>query len=74
MTKERRYCDEVMKKKQHFNKKFLLTKKNPENFKSSTNCWICNKDFLYNTIKVKDHFRITGKYIGSAQIVILGSN
>ena len=29
-------------------------------------CWICDKDYIDNDPKVKDHCHITGKYRGSA--------
>lgn len=51
-----------------------MIKKDDDNFERSTNYWVCNMDFLYNNVKVKDHSCITGKHKGSAQIVVFGSN
>ena len=31
-----------------------------------TKCWICNKDYVDNDVKVQYHCHITGKYRGSA--------
>ena len=59
MIKESKYYIEVMKK--HFNKELMMTKKDNENFKSSTKCWICDNDYD----DVNDHCHITGKYSGS---------
>ena len=36
-------------------------------FGSSNKCWICNKLFIDEDKKVRDHDHITGKYRGSAQ-------
>ena len=52
MIKESKYCSDVMKK--HFNKELVMAKKDNEDFKTFTKCWIC------------DHCHITGKYRGSA--------
>ena len=43
-----------------------MTKKDYENFESSTKCWICDKVYLDGNLKVRDHCHITGKYRGSA--------
>ena len=34
--------------------------------RNSTKCWICNKVYVENDVKVKDHCLVTGKYIGFA--------
>ena len=65
MIEESKYCSEVMKK--HFNKEFVMTKEDNEDFKNSTKCWICDNDYIDNSIKVKHHCHITGKYRGSGQ-------
>ena len=64
MIEESKHCSEAMKK--YFNKIFVMTKKYNENFKNSTNCWICNSDYVNNDFKVKDLCHITRKYKGSA--------
>ena len=46
-----------------------MTKKNNEDFKNSTKCWICDNDYFDNDVKVRDHCHITGKYRGSAHRV-----
>ena len=38
MIEESKYCIEVIKK--HFNKEFVMTKEDHEDFKNSTKCWI----------------------------------
>ena len=35
-----------MKKKQHFNKELAMTKKDNEDFKNSTKCWIWDNDYI----------------------------
>ena len=35
-------------------------------FQLSNKCWICNKLFTAEDIKVKDHDHVTGKYRGSS--------
>ena len=64
MIEESKYCRDVMRKR--FNKDLLMTKKNKENFKNCTKCWICDNDYVGNDVKVRDHSHITGKYKGSA--------
>ena len=29
-------------------------------------CWICDKDYVDNDVKVRDHCHTFGKYVGSA--------
>ena len=65
MIEESKYCSEVMKK--HFNKEFVMTKEDNEDFKNSTKCWTCDNDYIDNYIQVKDRCHITGIYRGSAQ-------
>ena len=64
MIEESKYCSDV--KKKIFNKELVMAKKDNENFKSSTKCWICDEDYIDNDVKVRDHCQITGKYRGSA--------
>ena len=63
MIEESKYCREVMKK--HFNKEFVITKEDSEDFKNSTNSWICDNDYIDNDVKVRYHCHITGNYRGS---------
>ena len=49
-----------------FNKELVVTKEDNENFKNSAKCWICEKDYVDNDLKVRDHCHITGKYRGSS--------
>ena len=62
MIEESKYCSEVMKK--HFNKEFVMTKEDNEDFKNSAKCWICDNDFINNDFKVRDHCHIKGNYRG----------
>ena len=41
--------------KKYFNKELVMTKKDNEDFKNSTKCWICNNDYGDNDVKVQDH-------------------
>ena len=34
--------------------------------KISTKCWICNKVYVGNDVKIRDHCLVTGKYNGFA--------
>ena len=47
---ESKYCSNVMKK--HFHKELLMTKKDKEDFESSTKFWICDNGYIYDDIKV----------------------
>ena len=51
--------------KKHFNKDLLVTKKDSEDFKNSTKCWICNNTYVDGDVKVRGHCRVTGNYRGS---------
>ena len=64
MIEESKYCNEVMKK--HFNKELLKTKEDNENVKNFTKFWTCDKDYIDNDVKLRDHCHIAGKYRGSA--------
>ena len=64
MLKEVKYCKNVMKKE--FNKPLKMTKKDEEKFKKAEECYICNKKYTNEDIRVRDHCHITGKYRGSA--------
>ena len=42
-----------------------MTKEDNKGFKNSTKCWICGNDYIHNSVKVRNHCHITGKYKGS---------
>ena len=65
MKEEGRYCSNLMKK--YFNKE-LLHQKTMKILKIllSTNCWICDNDYINTDFKVRVHRHITGKYKGFA--------
>ena len=50
--------------KKHFNEELVMTKKDNEDFKKSTKCWICSNTYLDDDVKVRD-CHIFGKYRGS---------
>ena len=64
MIEESKYCSNVMKK--HFEKDFVMTKEDNEDFENSAKCWICDNGYIDVDVKVRDHCYITGKYRGSA--------
>ena len=64
MIEESKYCSNEMKK--NFNKELVMTKRDNENFKNPTNCWICDNDYVDNNVKIRDHCHINGSYRGSA--------
>ena len=41
--------------KKQFNKDLVVTKKDNEDFKNSTKCWICDHVYVEGNIKVRDH-------------------
>ena len=51
--------------KKHFNKELVMTKENNEHCMNSNKCWTCDKNYIDNYVKVRDHCHITGKYRGS---------
>ena len=59
-SKKRKYYSDMIKK--HFNKELVMTKEDNENFNNSTKCWICYNDYIYDDVKVRDHYHIIGKY------------
>ena len=59
MIKESECCSEVTEPK--FNKLPVMNKKDNEDFKNSTKCCICKKEYEEGEVKVKDHDHITGK-------------
>ena len=64
MIEENKYCSDVLKA--CFNKEFEMTKKDAEDFESSTKCWIWDISYVDGDVKAKDHYHITGKYRGPA--------
>ena len=59
MIKESECCSEVTEPK--FNKLPVMNKKDNEDFKNSTKCCVCKKEYEEGEVKVKDHDHITGK-------------
>ena len=43
-----------------------MTKEDNEDFENSTECWICDNNYVDGDVKVRDHCHITGKNKGSA--------
>jgi len=44
----------------------VMNEEDKANFETSTNCWICRKDFKEGKVRVRDHCHFTGKYRGAA--------
>ena len=59
-SKKRKYYSDMIKK--HFNKELVMTKEDNENFNNSTKCWIYYNDYIYDDVKVRDHYHNIGKY------------
>ena len=58
-----------MKKK--INKELVITKKDNEDFKNFTKCWICDNVYVEGDVKVRDNCHITKNiYILRMEIVI----
>ena len=66
MIEESKYFSGVMKK--HFNKEFVITKESNEDFEISTQCSICDIDYIETDVKVRDHCRI----IGNLEVLSIG--
>ena len=60
MIKESKYCTDIMKK--YFNKRLVMTKKDNQDFKSTTKYWIWNGDYVKSNVKIRDHCHITRNY------------
>ena len=60
MTKESRYCCDVIKK--HFSKELGMNKERNEDFENSTKCWISDNSYVDDDVKVRNYSDITGKY------------
>ena len=41
--------------KKKINKELVMTKEGNEDFKNSTKCWICDKDYVDNDVEVSGH-------------------
>lgn len=64
MLKEIAYCKYMMKK--YFNKPLKMTPSDEEQFQKVSKCHICDKEYIDDDIRVRDHCHVTGKYRGSA--------
>ena len=63
ILKDYQYCKKVMKK--YFNKSFIMSYEEEEQFQSSNMCWICKNLFDDDDDeKVRDHCHITKKFRG----------
>ena len=51
MIEESKYCSEVINK--HYNQGPVMTKKDNEDFKNSTKCWICDNNYVDNGYMLK---------------------
>ena len=52
--------------KKEFNKPLEMTKDDENKFEKAEECYICNKKYTDEDIKVRDHCHITGNYRGFA--------
>ena len=64
MLEEVKYCKKTMKR--CFNKPLKMTSDDFDAFEKAKECHICNKKYIEDDIRVRDHCHITGKYRGSA--------
>ena len=64
MLEEVKYCKKTMRK--CLNKSLKMTKDDLDVFEKSTECYICNKQYTREDIRVKDYCHITRKFRGSA--------
>ena len=48
--------------KKHFNKELVMNKKDDEDFKNPTECWISDSGCVDNDAKVRDECHTIGKY------------
>ena len=54
--------------KKHFNKEFVMTKEDNEDFENSTKCWIFDNDYIDGDVKVRDHWKYRGPEHGDCNI------
>ena len=64
MLEEVDWCKQTMEK--HFNKPLIMTEENHSDFQKATKCHICDRQYRYKDIRVRDHCHITGEFRGSA--------
>ena len=64
MLEEVKYCKKTMRK--CLNKSLKMTKDDLDVFEKAAECYICNKQYTREDIRVRDHCHITGKFRGSA--------
>ena len=50
----------------HFNKKFVITKEDDEDFENYTKCGICINVYADADVEIRDHCHISEKYRASA--------
>ena len=56
----------ITKKKKKIKKTLVMSEENEKWFQSNKKCWICNKLFVDEYNKVRDHDHVIEKYRGSA--------
>ena len=44
----------------------VFSGKEETEFRATRKCWICKKDYTTESVPVRDHCHLTGKYRGSA--------
>ena len=64
MLEEVEYRKRMVKK--HFNKNLRMMDEDMDDFNRSNKCYICNENYAEGVKPMKDHCRITGRYLGSA--------
>ena len=57
--------------KKTFDKELVMTEKDDEDLESSTQCWICDDNYVDSDVKVRDRYHISEKYRGSAQEALI---
>ena len=64
MTDEYEYCKKI--KHRYFNQNLVMSKKMKKKLQSAGKCWVGEKMFDENSIRVRDHCHITDKFRGAA--------
>ena len=64
MIRESKYYSDVMKK--HVIKELMMIKEDNKNLNNSTKCWLCDRDYVVNNVKVRDNCHITENYRDSS--------